>query len=61
MSQREGIVIMEYHVIQNESLGGLSKEVRKVIKQGWRPQGGVCVWIEHSGTWFAQAMVRETK
>ena len=59
MSVGEGTVNMEYDIIHaNFSLKNLIKKVNKAIKEGWRPQGGVCVDI---GYGWAQAMTREVK
>ena len=61
MSQREDTAIMEYRVIQCGGLYALIDDVNKAIKEGGRPQGGVCGWTEDSGTFWAQAMIREAK
>jgi hypothetical protein len=59
MSQREGIVNMEYDVIHATlRLKDLIKKVNKAIKEGWRPLGGICVDV---GYGWAQAMTREVK
>jgi hypothetical protein len=59
MSAREEIVKMEYDVIHTTlSMKGLIKKVNKAIKEGWRPQGGVCV---DAGYGWAQAMTRDGK
>jgi hypothetical protein len=59
MPQREGIANVEYDVIHTtHSMKGLIKKVNKVIKEGWRPQGGVCV---DAGYGWAQAMTRDGK
>jgi len=52
---------MEYRVIQCGGLYALIDDVNKAIKEGGRPQGGVCGWTEDSGTFWAQAMIREAK
>jgi hypothetical protein len=47
---------MEYHVVRSK-LGDLEDLVAKVnalIKQGWKPQGGIC----NSDNWYFQAMVK---
>jgi hypothetical protein len=49
---------MEYSVIKTNLLKSLIKKVNEVIKEGWRPLGGVCVDV---GYGFAQAMTREVK
>jgi hypothetical protein len=59
MSQGEEMVIMEYSVIKESELGNLIDDVNKAIKQGWKPQGGICSDSNHHG--YAQAMIREVK
>jgi len=62
MSQREGTVIMEYHVICVHLLKDLPEEVNKAIKEGWRPQGGVCCHLDRDrDSIWAQAMIKESK
>lgn len=34
---------MEYKVIQENSILGLENELNKLLKEGWKPQGGICV------------------
>lgn len=34
---------MEYKVVIANDLGTLEYEVNRLIKQGWKPQGGICV------------------
>jgi hypothetical protein len=52
---------MEYDIIRNESsVYGLIFEVNKRIKDGWEPQGGIC--IEYSNEFrikcYYQAMIK---
>ena len=50
---------MEYDVIHATlSMKNMIKKVNKAIKEGWRPQAGVCVDV---GYGWAQAMTREVK
>ena len=35
-------------------------EVEKYLAQGWKCQGGICVYIQN-GVVFAQAMIKETE
>jgi len=58
MSVRKEAVIMEYSVIKTNLLKSLIKKVNEAIKEGWKPQGGVCLDV---GYGFAQAMTREVK
>ena len=69
MSQREEIVIMEYTVIKGYELERLIDDVNKAIREGWRPQGGICAYydrdiskISEQPPWerFAQAMLKES-
>jgi hypothetical protein len=52
---------MEYSAIKESELENLVDDVNRAIKEGWRPQGGVCGWTEESGTFWAQAMIRENQ
>jgi hypothetical protein len=51
---------MEYIVVDARGPVGLSKEVNKLIKEGWVPQGGVSNTSKDSGSpeYFYQAMIR---
>jgi hypothetical protein len=49
---------MEYKVIEAEDQYGLENAVKRSIKEGWFPQGGMCV---SEGIYYFQAMVREEK
>lgn len=46
---------MEYKILSNYSMGGLSAEVNKLIIEGWKPQGGVCV----KDNQYIQALVKK--
>jgi hypothetical protein len=51
---------MEYRIVEEKSQFDLQDNVNKLIKLGWKPQGGVS-FLYHSvynETW-AQAMVKE--
>jgi hypothetical protein len=50
---------MEYTTVQASSNNDLIKKVNELIKQGWKPQGGI--GITYGSTPFYQAMIRETK
>ena len=60
---------MEYQILVADNLTALEQEVNRLCKKGWKPQGGVQVWMT---TWHqedsradlrtakcAQAMVKE--
>lgn len=46
---------MEYTLVKTQTYKGLIEEVNKLIKQGWRPQGGV---IEDQSGRCLQAMIK---
>jgi hypothetical protein len=46
---------MEYKIIWNEDFDAFEDEVNQLIKEGWKPQGGVAIDADF---WY-QAMVRE--
>jgi Domain of unknown function (DUF1737) len=48
---------MEYTVVRTESASSLAKEVNKLIKDGWKPLGGITV---SPGGHYLQAMIKET-
>lgn len=52
-------IVTDYRILENADHDELAKEVRDLIREGWRPQGGVaCVSIwKEQGIWY-QAMVR---
>jgi hypothetical protein len=52
---------MEYHLISNQALYLLETAVNKHIKDGWEPQGGLCVGISNNALQYFQAMVRRRK
>jgi hypothetical protein len=54
-------VAMEYHLISNQALYLLETAVNKHIKDGWEPQGGLCVGISNNALQYFQAMVRRRK
>ena len=49
---------MEYQLVDGEKYAELEKEVNNLIKQGWKPLGGVCSVTAQYGTYFIQAMVK---
>ena len=57
---------MEYKILKDASVEGLSVKVNKLIMlagdsvQGWRPQGGLVVQEDpNQRIWYAQAMVKD--
>lgn len=52
---------MEYKVVDGKKEYELAEKVNALIKQGWRPQGGVSVVMTDSifYVWLFQAMVRD--
>jgi hypothetical protein len=49
-----------YHVITAKDTPDLDEEVMKYIKDGWKPQGGVCAFVTLSGhDYYCQAMVKD--
>lgn len=47
-----------YQIIYEKSHYDLAEQVRKLIKDGWRPQGGVSAQTVGPGQIWAQAMVK---
>lgn len=43
-----------------QALGKLDEEVNKGIKNGWLPQGGVCIAVNQTVGTVAQAMIKES-
>ena len=50
---------MTYRVINKESINNLQFEINKLMEEGWKPQGGVCVTSEQGYRNFYQAMIFE--
>ena len=57
---------MEYKILKDASVEGLSVKMNKLIMlagdsvQGWRPQGGLVVQEDpNQRIWYAQAMVKD--
>lgn len=48
--------MLEYIVIEATNVSGMMKRVFELLKEGWKPQGGICVY----GSLVYQAMIRET-
>ena len=47
--------MMEYTIVRGSDPKGLSQGVNELIKQGWKPLGGIGV----GNNYFYQAMIRE--
>jgi len=53
---------MQYKVVEKYSCEDLEEEVNKLIKSGWKPQGGLMVSRNNynlNAPCFRQAMIRE--
>jgi hypothetical protein len=56
---REEAVVMEYRVIEEVNVSDLIIEVNNAIKQGWKPQGGICaINKDQCGSVWAQAIIK---
>jgi len=51
---------MEYFVVESRGPVGMTKEVNKMIKEGWVPQGGITTTSKDNGApdYLYQAMIR---
>jgi hypothetical protein len=52
---------MEYFVAAASSGPDLIHVVNLMLKNGWKPQGGVTVAKDQGGSVYAQAMIKESK
>ena len=53
---------MDYKIVVEETYHELETEVKKLLKKGWKLQGGVSPFTEgpnNTKFWFYQAMVKE--
>jgi len=50
---------MEYVIVSNHSVIFLEGEINEMIKDGWKPQGGLSVVKDGLGTSYCQAMIKE--
>ena len=48
----------EYTIERGGTLDDLARIVRKMMKNGWQPIGGICVDIHEDSERFIQSMVR---
>lgn len=54
--QEKGGGMIEYLVVEATSVSGVINRVYELVKEGWKPQGGICVY----GSLVYQAMIRES-
>jgi hypothetical protein len=52
---------MEYHIMMNQSLYLLESAVNRHLKEGWEPQGGVCIGVSNNAMQYFQALIRRPK
>ena len=56
--------MMEYDIVELKGLQATKKELNALIKEVWKPLGGICVTniATENGvdSWYAQAMIRES-
>jgi hypothetical protein len=50
---------MEYCIVKEDTIVKFTDEVNRLLKEGWRPQGGVAVIWDEAYTYYYQAMVRD--
>ena len=50
---------MEYTLVTDRDYERFMKEVNKLLKSGWRPQGGISVVPQRSYRIYFQAMIKE--
>jgi len=48
----------EYTVVESGNMGRLVENVNRMLRDGWRPQGGISGLYNLSGYYYLQAMVR---
>lgn len=53
------LVVYEDDILYWVAVRNLQKQVEQLCKEGWKPQGGVCVLYESKRNWVAfQAMIK---
>lgn len=52
---------LEYTIESGPSRADLIRIVRKMIGNGWKPNGGICIDIHDNEHRFVQAMTRDKK
>jgi hypothetical protein len=50
---------MEYCIVKEDTIVKFTDEVNQLLKEGWRPQGGMSVIWDEAYTYYYQAMVRD--
>lgn len=50
---------VEYRIIEERYAWDLEEQVNKLIKLGWKPQGGLVYWASGMSSFYKQAMVKE--
>lgn len=50
---------MEYDIIHSNTYDGLKLCVKDAIERGWRPQGGVAVFVQEGDMFLLQAVVKK--
>ena len=53
------IRVMEYKIVSSHRLFEVEQEVRALIREGWRPIGGIAIAHNSGILHYAQAMIRE--
>ena len=48
---------MRYHIVQADSILSLISGVTDMLKEGWVPQGGVCIKARYGSITFYQAVI----
>jgi cobyrinic acid a,c-diamide synthase len=52
---------MEYCIVKENAVGQFTDEVNRLLKEGWKPQGGVAVIWDEAYTYYYQAMIRDAE
>jgi hypothetical protein len=59
-SQHPEVLKMEYRILEEKrDLAELERRVNDLIKQDWKPLGGVCRSDDDSHWYYVQAMIRD--
>jgi hypothetical protein len=48
-------------MVQDDAAVKFTDEVNRLMKEGWRPQGGMSVIWDETYTYYYQAMIRDTE
>lgn len=49
---------MKYTVVRTRNLNELIEQVNLLIKEGWKPQGGICESAGQYALEYSQAMIK---